>query len=841
MTKMQRAERRLLPIYALTGFLAIVSILGVLATLDVTALVVGGPPWWMMLAAFFAAEATGVDIEFRRESMTLCLTEIPLVLGLIFVGPALLVGERVLATLLLLGAVQRQRPMKLLFNLARAAAETLLAVAVFRLLVGGSDALAVRAWVAVAIAMLVSDQFSDFVVKLVIGIAEGVGISDASVMRVVSRIMVLVNSALGLLLVFAVCKKESSVVALVTLVAFGVFWGMRGYALLNDRTRTLEHLFEFNAEIGPAVDLDSIASVILRRTENLLRADRVQIVIFPDKASAAALRVSMDSEGKVTTQPAPEIDIGSEPWCSILDGKALKLPADMPTSTTYRVLAELDAAEALLHPLATTTGVIGALIAIDRIGAGSFFLSEEQRLFETIALHAAGAIEKGRLVDLLRSELDEKRHRSLHDGLTGLPNRIFFEERVSERLAEGGINGQGAVMLMDLNRFKDVNDTLGHGVGDHLLQAIANRLANSSRGTDLVARLGGDEFGILVSSISSQEEAVSIAQRIIALFELPFEFDGRSFSIGASLGIAMHPAHGRSPDVLLQRADVAMYVAKVAGQGWSVYDSEFDRNSPQRLLLGGDLARAIEDDELVVFYQPILDVESETLVGAEALVRWQHPERGLIGPDAFIDLAEERNLSGPLARFVLRRALTECANWRASGMLIGVAVNCSVSNLLDSSFADDISTLLSICDVPAASLTIEVTESMQVLENPRAVETLERIHNLGVKVAVDDFGTGYSSLAYLRRLPIDLVKVDRSFVQQMLTQPDDAAIVGAIVDLCRSLGMRVVAEGVETGETWAALRAMGCDRAQGYWVSRPVSAAAFTELAERIPVSITLD
>lgn len=840
MTKVQSAERRLLPIYWLTLAIAVVSAIGVLATLNVPALVPGAPPWWLMAAAFFAAEASGAHVEFRRESMTLCLTEIPLVLGLVFVGPALLVAERLLGTFLLLGLIEKQRPVKLLFNLARSAAETLIAVAVFRVLIGGSDPHAIRAWAAVAVAMLVSDQFSDFIVKRAIRIAEGGGVEDASVMRVISRMAVLVNSALGLLLVFAVTTRPS-IAALVSLVAFGVFWGMRGYALLNDRSRTLEHLFEFTSEIGPAVDLSSIASVILRRTENLLRADRAQIVIFPDKVNVTAVRVNMDSKGNVTTSPAPEIDIDSEPWRSVFEGKALRLPADMPASGAYRVLADLEAAEALLNPLATTTGVMGALIAVDRSGQGSSFLEDEARLLETIAQHAAGAIEKGRLVDLLRSELDEKRHRSLHDGLTGLPNRIYFEERVSERLAEAGPNGHVSVMLMDLNRFKDVNDTLGHGVGDHLLQAIANRLANNSRGTDLVARLGGDEFGILVSSIASEDEAVSIAQRIIALFDLPFEFDGRSFSIGASLGIAMNPEHGDSPEILLQRADVAMYVAKVAGQGWSVYNAEFDRNSPQRLLLGGDLARAIEFDELVVHYQAILDVDSQTLVGAEALVRWQHPIRGLIGPDAFIDLAEERNLAGPLARFVLRRALMECADWRANGRMIGVAVNCSVSNLLDSSFADDISTLLSICDVPATALTIEVTESMQVLENPRAVETLERIHNLGVKVAVDDFGTGYSSLAYLRRLPIDQVKIDRSFVQQMLTHTDDAAIVGAIVELCRSLGMRVVAEGVETEEVWSALRSMGCDRAQGYWVSRPVSATAFVELSERMPVSILLD
>ena len=431
---------------------------------------------------------------------------------------------------------------------------------------------------------------------------------------------------------------------------------------------------------------------------------------------------------------------------------------------------------------------------------------------------------------LFRStELEEKRHRSLHDVLTGLPNRRYFEEHVQEVTA-GRRGSRSAVMLMDLNRFKEVNDTLGHGVGDQLLREIARRLEHVSRRGDIVARLGGDEFGVLVADIEGEEEAVAVARRLMEQFEAPFEVDGRHLSVGASIGIAMYPEDGRSPAVLVQRADVAMYVAKANGQRWDRYDPESDRNSPQRLLLGSDLARAIELEELTLHFQPKVGTDG-ALVGAEALVRWIHPERGLVGPDEFIDLAEERNLAGPLVRFVLGRALGECARWGAEGLDLGVSVNCSVTNLLDPTFADDVELTLAMAEVHPNRLTIEVTESMQVLENPRAIAALRRLHDLGVRVSVDDFGTGYSSLAYLRQLPVDEVKVDRSFVQHMLARPDDAAIVSAIIRLCRSLGIRVVAEGIETATAWQELCRIGVDFGQGYWLSRPVPADEFRAFA----------
>ena len=819
------------PVQALTLGLSFAAVVGTLLVRPLGALHPGAPAWWVMVAAVAIAEATAVHIQFRRDSMTLCLTEIPIVVGLALVAPAALVVQRLLGTLFVLVAIDRVRPLKVVFNLARAALETLVAIGVYRLVIDGNDPLSVRGWVAVIAAILISDQLSEFLVNLAIRLAEGSGAADAVGIRFVSRAVLLVNTALGVLLVLAITVRPSFGI-LVVVVALGVYGALRGYAVLADRNRTLEHLFQFTTEIGPAVEFDAVARVILERTEELLRADRAEIVILPGEEHAETIRVAM-VDGEVTRTDDPRIVVTDEIWGAVAAGESLWLPRDRRGPAAHRALADIGADEAIVHPLRHGDDVIGALVAIDRAGEVLEFDDHDVRLLKALSAHAAVALEKGRLVEILRTELEEKRHRALHDVLTGLPNRLYFEEHVEEVIA-GRRGDRAAVMLMDLNRFKEVNDTLGHGVGDALLRAIAGRLGHASRSGDVVARLGGDEFGILVTDIADEAEAIAVARRLMQQFEAPFVIDGRSLTVGASIGIAMYPDDGTSTAVLVQRSDVAMYVAKANGQRWDRYDAAFDRNSPQRLILGGDLAHAIEFDELTVHFQPKVSVTDQSLVGAEALVRWRHPERGLVGPDEFIDLAEERNLSGPLARFVLGRALAECARWHDEGIHIGVAVNCSVSNLLDPSFAEDVEVMLAMAAVPPASLTLEVTESMQVLENPKAVASLRRISDLGVQISVDDFGTGYSSLAYLRRLPIDEVKVDRSFVQHMLTHEDDAAIVGAIIELCRSLGMRVVAEGVETGEVWSALRRLGCDQAQGFWFSRPVPADEFDVVANRL-------
>jgi diguanylate cyclase len=416
-------------------------------------------------------------------------------------------------------------------------------------------------------------------------------------------------------------------------------------------------------------------------------------------------------------------------------------------------------------------------------------------------------------------------HQALHDALTGLPNRELFADRVGQAIRTADRELQpAALLLLDLDRFKDVNDTLGHHHGDELLCEVGTRLQEALRQVDTVARLGGDEFAVLVPGATG-EGAAAVADKLRAALHAPLTLDGVTLDLDASIGIAVYPDHGDDTAELLQHADVAMYAAKAAHAGFMVYDPAVDQHSPRRLALLGGLRRALERDELVLHYQPKADLQSGQILGVEALVRWQHPDHGLLAPEEFIPLAERTGLIHPLTRWVLDAALRQAAQWQQAGHRLSVAVNVSTRCLLDPGFPDEVAERLHAWQVPAGSLMLEVTESAVMADPARALDVLGRLHAMGVKLAVDDFGTGYSSMAYLKALPVDELKVDRSFVGQMADSSSDAVIVRSTIDLGHNLGLRVVAEGVETQAAWQELEALGCDTAQGFYLGRPMPAS----------------
>lgn len=421
------------------------------------------------------------------------------------------------------------------------------------------------------------------------------------------------------------------------------------------------------------------------------------------------------------------------------------------------------------------------------------------------------------------------RYQALHDALTDLPNRTAFHEALQQAITEAPQKQKPlALLVLNLDRFREVNSTFGHQWGDVLLQQVGPRLQGVLRKSDTIARLGGDEFAVLLATAGDVAGASRIAGRLLSALDASFTIEGRTLDVNASIGIALYPEHGEDVATLMRRADIAMSMAKRTTSGYAFYAADQDHYSPDRLMLAGELRHAIEHDQLLLHYQPQAHFATGRIPHVEALVRWQHPHHGFLPPDRFIPLAEQTGLIKPLSLWVLNSALRQCRLWRQEGLDLRVAVNLSMRNLHDTQLPDTIAGLLATWSMPPTCLEVEITESALAADPERALETLTRLGAMGVKIAIDDFGTGYSSLGYLKRLPVDAIKIDKSFVIGMATDDNDAAIVRSTIDLGHNLGLEVVAEGIENQATWNLLDSLGCDFAQGYYLNRPIPAAELT-------------
>ena len=415
-------------------------------------------------------------------------------------------------------------------------------------------------------------------------------------------------------------------------------------------------------------------------------------------------------------------------------------------------------------------------------------------------------------------------HMARHDGLTGLPNRVLFQERLEHALGQTGKGRSHAVFCVDLDRFKPVNDSFGHATGDKLLQAVASRLLGCVRDEDTVARIGGDEFAVLALHLDRPDKARDLAQRMVRVMAEPFQIDGNTVGIGASVGIALSPADADTPDELINHADIALYRAKMDGRGhYCFFEAEMGAQLQARLGLERDLRQALARNELELMYQPLVDLELGVVSGFEALLRWRHPERGLVTPDNFIPIAEETGLIVPIGAWVLRRACEEASGWPAD---ITVSVNLSRGAVQEQRYwSASCAMLLASTGLRPGRLDLEITESTLLEDSAATLQTLRELGRLGVRFSMDDFGTGYSSLSYLRSFPFDKIKIDQSFIRDLTDRRDSLAIVRAIVGLGRSLNMVTTAEGVETKEQFDSLRAEGCNEVQGYYLSQPRPAA----------------
>ncbi|MBI3622055.1 MAG: EAL domain-containing protein [Nitrospirae bacterium] len=426
-----------------------------------------------------------------------------------------------------------------------------------------------------------------------------------------------------------------------------------------------------------------------------------------------------------------------------------------------------------------------------------------------------------------------------YDTLTDLPNRTLLQDRLRQTIMAGQRELKPvALLLLDLNHFKEINDTLGHHHGDLVLQQVGLRLRGVLRESDTVARLGGDEFAVVLP-LAQAEHAELVVRKIMSALEPPIVIRDLPVAVEASIGIALYPDHGDRAELLIQRADVAMYAAKQSGSGSMVYAAEHDRHSPRRLTLMGELRQAIERNQLLLHYQPKINIRTHRAIGVEALVRWKHPEHGLIPPDEFIPAAEQTGLIVPLTRWVLQEAARQCRALHDAGMMLGMAANLSVRNLQDPKLPGQVAEALEEFGVKPNWLELEITESAMMTDPANALQVLTQLNGARVRLCIDDFGTGYSSLGYLTNLPISTIKIDKSFVIGMTASKKDLVAVRSIIDLGHNLELKVVAEGVENQESWDQLAALGCDAAQGYYMSRPLPADELIRWLSESPWGLT--
>ena len=621
---------------------------------------------------------------------------------------------------------------------------------------------------------------------------------------------------------------------------------------LHDSETENVMLREIGAVVNNELNLEKVFQLVAEHAQQLIHAETLLIPILDEARRTYTYRTGC---GKNTDEVIGEempMDYGvcgwvwrnKRPWWR---GMLSELSQDDNNRWGK------EAGTLIMVPLIGRRHFLGGLTGINKIGGGDFN-KRDLDLLTLFARQVGAVIENAVIVEELEAakkkaesfqrdlthlnydlecraqertaelaKLNKKLERmALYDPLTGLPNRSLIQDRLQQGLYVAQRDKRPlAIIMIDLDRFKEVNDTLGHNIGDELLKHVSERISNTLRRSDTNGRLGGDEFAVILPN-TDMDGSLITADKILRELEPAFEIEGHTFSIAASLGIALYPEHGKDRDMLLKCADVAMYIAKRANDGYFVYDPKEDKHTTEHLALMGELRAAISNNELELYYQPKIDLEGGYIVGVEALARWHRPEKGFVPPDVFIPVLEQTGLIKPFTKWVLSTALGQCHEWNMTGLDLTMAVNLSMHNLRDPNLPGQLSELLKKWNIKEGALILEITESA-VMSNPESViGILAELKSLGVRFSIDDFGTGHSSLSYLKKLPVSELKIDRSFVMEMNRGKDDAMIVNSTVELAHNLGLRVVAEGVESDDILNSLIALNSDMAQGYYISRPI-------------------
>jgi diguanylate cyclase (GGDEF)-like protein len=584
-------------------------------------------------------------------------------------------------------------------------------------------------------------------------------------------------------------------------------------------------------------ELDSALVALLDHARMMFRAEIAEVTLYPRGDTGEALRTTSihDAAAQVMIPEAIDLDAG-------LHGRVVGERRAFLTTTGVRAMAGRSIRQAMVSPLIGESGLVGAMTVANRLTEGTSFDSDDLLLLETLANQAAVALENGQLEQSLAelSRLKEQlRHQAYHDPLTGLANRAMFAEQVEAQLAARQTGLDAVVLFLDLDDFKLVNDTLGHGAGDRLLRVVAERINGCVRNEDLAARLGGDEFAVLLLDTPNLDRSMSVAQRIIEALQVPFQVGGHEISVGASIGIAATSRPDDTADVLLRNADVAMYTAKAAGKRRAaVFEPTMHAALVARSSLSAELSRSLGRGELAVFFQPIVRLSDRKLAGVEALVRWRHPTRGLILPGEFISLAEETGLILALGRWVLAEACMRFGAWQAQPDVADdffVSVNISPLQLQQPEFIDEIESTLAATGLDPRRLVLELTETAMFQDTEATISKLGALRAAGVRIAMDDFGTGYSSLGYLRRFPVDILKIARDFVVEPELEQNEWAFAHAIVALGQTLGLDIIAEGIEEAAQVDRLLQLGCEFGQGFHLGAPVDAGLPAPVAGHAP------
>jgi len=791
-------------------------------------------PWWVLAGGFFIAEIFGVHVQVRRDDYTFSLSEIPLVLGLFFSDSVGLILAHLVGSGLALMLYRRQAPVKLAFNLSHFMLEVSLATAAFRLMAGVQVTIGVMDSLAAMLVALLATVAALLMIFVAVGVSQGsrnlAGLPRALMFGSVTT---LTNASIGLVGVSILATSPGSI-WLLAVPSITLYVAYRAYTSEQTKHQSIEFLYQSTNIIHKEREMEAAMLSLLEQTRQMFRAEIAEIVLLPGDGKRP-LRTTVGPGDTVQLLEPDGQPTGV--FRQVVDQRrGLRLTRPVREEEFRARFPAIEVKDGMIAPLRGETHVLGELIVVNRLGDVSTFDNEDLKLFETLANHASIALENGRLEKSLAEVTrlkEELRHQAYHDPLTSLANRTLFTDRLRHALARRRTPHRDvAVLFVDLDDFKTVNDSLGHAAGDQLLSEFSDRLADIVRPADTVARLGGDEFAILLEE-SLPAETIAIAERIIDDLETPFTLAGKEIYVRASVGIA---SHGHAPDAesLMRNADAAMYQAKSHGKGrYELYDPSMQAAALKRLEMKGRLQRAVERDEISIVYQPTISLTTGAVHGAEALARWQPPGGRMLQPSEFIPLAEETGLIHAVGRHVLVNACRQAREWSDRYPSLGalkMAVNISARQLQAPDLVEIVREAIDQSGIAPSQLVLEITESVLLLDAEATIRQLHELKALDVQLAIDDFGTGYSSLSYLQRLPMDIIKIDKSFVHGVGGSAEDEALTRAIIKLAETFRLTVVAEGIERHEQADRLRQMRCPLGQGFLFSPPVSAGRFEQI-----------